>query len=75
MSPKYAIYNPLTQRYLCWTKLGPSWLEKWKYATKWESQYKAKLFIEEHHIFGVIPLQVLPKKVDVPLPDPATQEG
>lgn len=71
MSPKFTLYDPLTGRYLAWTKLGPSWLTEWKHATKWESQYKAKLFMEANHLFGVVPLQVLPKKVDVSIPRPA----
>lgn len=75
MSPKYAIYNPLTKTYLCWTKLGPVWRDHWKHATKWESQYKAKLFIEENQLFGVVPLLVLPKKVDIEMPSPATHEA
>jgi hypothetical protein len=74
MSPKYAIYNPLTQRYLSWTKLGPVWMEQWKHATKWPSQYKAKLFIEDNKLFGVVAIQVLPKKVDVSVPQPSLEE-
>lgn len=74
MSPKYAVYDPLTQRYLSWTKLGPVWKEHWKHATKWPSQYKAKLFIEQNMLFGVVPIQVLPKKVDMEVPCPAKQE-
>jgi hypothetical protein len=73
MTPKYAVYDPLTQRYLSWTKLGPVWQETWKHATKWQSQYKAKLFIEENRLFGVVPIQVLPKKIDVDVPRPVKE--
>lgn len=75
MSPKYAVYNPLTKQYLSWTKLGPVWREHWKHATKWESQYKAKRFIEDKMLFGVVPILVLPKKVDVVMPSLATKEA
>ena len=73
MSPKYALYDPLQQRWLSWTKFGPSWKTDWKHATKWPSQYQAKLFREEHHIYGVVPLMVLPRTEEVSLPEKDAQ--
>lgn len=75
MSPKYTIFNVQTEQYLCDTVLGFTWIKHPKHATKWTSQYKAKVFIENNSLFYCVPQLYLPKKVDAPESASATQEA
>jgi hypothetical protein len=58
--PKWVLRHAVTNQYLSFAKDGNRhWHEHWKLATKFASHYQAKLFMEEHLIFMVVPVLVM----------------
>lgn len=64
-APKWAIKHAITQKYLGHATDGNHrWHDHWKHATKFQSHYKAKAFMEENVILMCIPEEIMPASDD-----------